>query len=93
MLKDVKIGRPKRLEWEQIVDKDFLFLIFFENVFQAFQISNLIREYIEVLRTGVGSNMNGDIRHVAQLTGLTGEVTDQHYNNHSVLHKTTEAYG
>ena len=37
--------------------------------------------------------MNGDIRHVAQLTGLTGEVTDQHYNNHSVLHKTTEAYG
>ena len=37
--------------------------------------------------------MNGDIRHVAQLTGLTGDIADQNYNNHSVLHKTTEAYG
>ncbi len=27
---------------------------------QAFQISNLIREYIEVLRTGVGCNGNTD---------------------------------
>ena len=44
----------------------FIFLVFF----QAFQISNLIREYIEVLRTGVGCATNGDLRHVAQLVAV-----------------------
>ena len=39
---------------------------------QAFQISNLIREYIEVLRTGVGCATNGDLRHVAQLVAVAG---------------------
>ena len=41
-------------------------------VLQAFQISNLIREYIEVLRTGVGCASNGDLRHVAQLVAVAG---------------------
>jgi len=65
------------------------------NTNQAFQISNLIREYIEVLRTGVGSAINNDLRHVAQLTGLTANGSSaDHYNQNSVLHKTTtEAYG
>jgi len=40
------------------------------NTNQAFQISNLIREYIEVLRTGVGCATNGDLRHVAQLVAV-----------------------
>merc|ERR1719273_593403 len=44
------------------------------NTNQAFQISNLIRDYIEVLRTGVGSSCcnNGDLRHVAQLVAAGG---------------------
>jgi len=42
------------------------------NTNQAFQISNLIREYIEVFRTGVGCVSNGDLRHVAQLVATTG---------------------
>ena len=48
----------------------FLLLLIYVLLFQGFQISNLIREYIEVLRTGVGCATNGDLRHVAQLVAV-----------------------
>ena len=47
-----------------------ILIFYFFYFFQAFQISNLIREYIEVLRTGVGCATNGDLRHVAQLVAV-----------------------
>ena len=62
-------------------------------VLQAFQISNLIREYIEVLRTGVGCASNGDLRHVAQLVAVAGGDRGSCANGGSAVAGGTTALG
>ena len=64
-------------------------------VFQAFQISNLIREYVEVLRTGVGAASNGDLRQVAQLVAASAGGTygsSSHYGTAN-QQKSINAFG
>ena len=68
---------------------------FFQYVFQAFQISNLIREYVEVLRTGVGAASNGDLRQVAQLVAASAGGTygsSSHYGTAN-QQKSINAFG
>ena len=68
---------------------------FFQYFFQAFQISNLIREYVEVLRTGVGAASNGDLRQVAQLVAASAGGTygsSSHYGTAN-QQKSINAFG